>query len=120
MSVKINNTKAKGRHMARELLRDGMSVESLRMAATNFQINPEVYRNRHRVAGFVEEVGRLTCWNGFCILLRHEGEQHSDVTGYSWQQARGEKYCPDCHEYTTCDPEVTHAHLYVARDEYDY
>lgn len=59
----ITNTKSQGRRMARELLRDGMSVESLRATATNFQLNADIYRNRHRIAGFAEEVGRLTCWN---------------------------------------------------------
>jgi hypothetical protein len=112
MRITITNTKANGRRMARELMRDGMSVESLRMAATNFQLNPDIYRNRHRVNGFVEEVYRVTCWSGFCTLARHEGDHHSDVTGYEWRQARGETYCPECHEYTMCDASNAHPQEY--------
>src|SRR5215470_16803970 len=40
------------------------------------------------------------CWNVFCIATDCDGEHHVDTTGATWNQKRGQAYCPVCRAYT--------------------
>lgn len=42
------------------------------------------------------------CWNAFCIAGDCDGLRHVDVTGHSWTQAEGTRYCPEYRGFTDC------------------
>ena len=94
----LYNTKSRGRREALAMIRNGAFPNELRTLAAVWETDKGI-TSRHFVAGFAEVIYRRTCWNGFCDNFKHEGDRHSDGTGYGWTQARGTRYCPAEGEY---------------------
>lgn len=106
MAQTIHNTKSNGRALARGMIADGSGAEELHhaeMLLGMYATNGTKHPRPHMVAGFLDIAHRAACWNGLCVLMRHADSHHVDVTGYSWDQARGTTYCAECGGYTACD-----------------
>lgn len=89
----MTNTKSNGRLTARSMIANGGSPNGLRLLAALWLTRDAGAISRHLAAGFAEEVYRRTCWIDDCDRLKHDGDRHTDATGYEWTQPRGTKYC---------------------------
>jgi hypothetical protein len=88
MAITITNTKSSGRRMAKQMIRDGASVENLRDAARllkNLMLCDA--HNRHVIAGFCEAVDRYerrmkVAMNvrQYAVRLKHDSGTHTVVT----------------------------------------
>lgn len=81
------------------MIANGAFAGELRLLAALWLTRDAGATSRHFAAGFADEVYRRTCWLDGCDNFKHDGDRHTDGTGYGWTQPRGTAYCPAEHGY---------------------